>query len=42
MPSYQKVFGEDPPGAGAQKEMSDEAMYAKVRALNAILGGKEA
>lgn len=35
MPSFEEVFG-----AGTE-EMTDQQMYANVRALNALLGGTE-
>lgn len=38
-PRYEQVFPEDPQ---TRKPMTDEEMYAQVRALNALLGGKEA
>ena len=43
MPTYQRFFGEDPDvsKSDTKKEMSDEAMYAVVRSLNAAFGGKE-
>lgn len=34
-PDYDQMFPKD------RKEMSDEEMYAQVRALNAMFGGKE-
>ena len=38
-PSYEKAF---PDGEGEKKnEMTDEQMYATVRALNALFGGEE-
>lgn len=37
-PSFERVF---PENAGTAKEMSDDAMYATVRALNAAFGGTE-
>ncbi len=37
-PSFERVF---PENAGTAKEMSDDAMYAVVRALNAAFGGTE-
>lgn len=36
-PRYEAVFPEDI----RQKEMTDEAMFAKVQALNRIFGGRE-
>jgi len=36
-PRYEAVFPEDI----RKKEMTDEAMYAQVRALNRLFGGKE-
>lgn len=36
-PSYERMF----PGDARKKKMSDEEMYAQVRALNALFGGKE-
>lgn len=37
-PRYEAIFPEDV----RQKEMSDEAMYEQVRALNRLFGGTEA
>ena len=37
-PPFERVF---PENAGTAKEMSDDAMYATVRALNAAFGGTE-
>lgn len=37
-PRYESIFPEDVP----QKEMTDEAMFAQVQALNKLFGGKEA
>ena len=37
-PRFEAVFPEDV----RKKEMTDEAMYAQVRALNRLFGGKEA
>ena len=36
-PGYETMFPED-----RKTEMSDDEMYAQVRALNALFGGKEA
>lgn len=36
-PSYERMYPED----RRKKEMTDEEMYAQVRALNALFGGKE-
>jgi len=37
-PSYEKVF---PDKSKNQEEMTDDQMYATVRALNALFGGEE-
>ena len=37
-PRYESIFPEDVP----KKEMTDEAMFAQVQALNKLFGGKEA
>jgi len=37
-PSFEKLF----PQARQQRELSDEDILKKVRALNALFGGKEA
>ena len=37
-PSYEKVF---PDEKTKEKEMTDDQMYATVRALNALFGGEE-
>jgi hypothetical protein len=37
-PRFETVFPEDVP----KKEMTDEAMFAQVQALNRLFGGKEA
>lgn len=37
-PRYESIFPEDVP----KKEMTDEAMFAQVQALNRLFGGKEA
>lgn len=37
-PSFESVF----PEAAPPKQMDDEEMFARVRALNAMFGGKEA
>ena len=37
-PSFERVFPDRP---GAKEEMTDEEMYAQVRALNMALGGQE-
>lgn len=37
-PSYEKVFPDEKAKA---KEMTDDQMYATVRALNALFGGEE-
>ena len=37
-PSYERMFPKD----RERKKMTDDEMYAQVRALNAMFGGKEA
>ena len=37
-PRYESIFPKDVP----KKEMTDEAMFAQVQALNRLFGGKEA